>query len=553
MDIYKPKAIVSRYYTILFTLPNWQVLATILLIAGLIVILSMGERSSLLVLNSLLVFITLRMYSWIYKHSVFHKAKRSIGMSLATLVYSSIFALITGKNLVAIVSSVTMLTVVIMGLDGTSLMRSIIPLTPVCTTLFVAYFLNYYSKSEIVVSLLFVFILVFIDLLIYLYLSRRRIKQYSLPDLGTMFLRNWLDKKTDIEEVFDQVGEIHSVCPRIIELGDLALVYTDVHYGPFSNIGSSRLPILLTDAFKKTRFKSVLTLHGLGSHDRNIASSNQTNKYVEELVKSLISNNGNCLLYKGAFSIRNDEWQLLSIVFDKLSIIIISRPRKGIDDLPYDIQLEYGLKAHNRGLGSIVILDSHNWELQEEPDLNSLRELLDQALNKIEEYMNKEPVEVLHKHKCFESRAPGLVNGYGCIICLSGEGKQEVCILYLRGNNMKPGARDSLLKSMEPLGAPYMEVLTNDEHSETGTRAHIAYIPVHDSHNLLRDIENISMELKKVEYSRGARLYSYRLDLKLMGSSVDLIKKQLGPSLRESSILLLLYVFSTPLILSILI
>ncbi|MEM0224640.1 MAG: DUF2070 family protein [Desulfurococcaceae archaeon] len=553
MDIYRPKAIVSKYYTILFTLPNWQILAAILMATGLVVVLSMGKYALLILLNSLLVFVTLHVYSKIFKQSVFHKIKRLIGMSLAILVYTSIFSLLTNKVLVAIVSSVTMLAVVVMGLDGTSSLRITIPTAPPCITLLVAYFLGYYTIFQVVVGLLLVFALVFLDLLIYSFMSRRKIDHYSLPDLGTLFLRNWLDRRTDIEKAFDQIGEIQYVNPRIIELGDLALIYTDVHYGPFSNIGSSRLPIVLTDAFKKIGYRNILTLHGLGSHDRNIASSYYTSKYVEELVKSLVSNDGKRLLYKGAFSVKNSDWQLIGIVFDKLSFIVVSRPGKGIDDLPYGIQLEYELKARNRGLGDIVILDAHNWELQEEPDLDDLRKLLDITLGKIEEYQKREPVEVLYRYKCFESNAPGLVSGYGCIVCISGENREEACILYLRGNNMKPGARDSLLKAMKNIGTAYVEVITNDEHSETGTRAHIAYIPVHDSRDLVRDVENASMEIRNIKPLTGARIYNCRMNLKLMGNSVDLIKKQLSPSLRESSVLLLFYVFGTPLILSFLI
>ncbi|MEM4490798.1 MAG: hypothetical protein QXK41_06555, partial [Desulfurococcaceae archaeon] len=109
MDIYRPKAIVSKYYTILFTLPNWQILAAILMATGLVVVLSMGKYALLILLNSLLVFATLHVYSKIFKQSVFHKIKRLIGMSLAILVYTSIFSLLTNKVLVAIVSSVTML------------------------------------------------------------------------------------------------------------------------------------------------------------------------------------------------------------------------------------------------------------------------------------------------------------------------------------------------------------------------------------------------------------------------------------------------------------
>jgi len=119
----------------------------------------------------------------------------------------------------------------------------------------------------------------------------------------------------------------------------------------------------------------------------------------------------------------------------------------------------------------------------------------------------------------------------------------------MRGNNAKPGLRDMLIEKLRPLGVDYYEVLTNDEHTETGTRARITYIPVHESSQLLGDIEKASFELSREEWIQNAFLYTTRLELKLMGSGIDAIKKQLASSLKESSILLLLYVFATPILL----
>ncbi|MEM0059672.1 MAG: DUF2070 domain-containing protein, partial [Desulfurococcaceae archaeon] len=111
MNLYKPKAMVSKYYMVLFTLPNWQILASILIVTGLIVIFSMGIYASLLVINSLLVFTILYIYSKLCKDTVFHKIKRIVGLALTILVYSSIYTGLTSKTLIGVVSSSTMLTV----------------------------------------------------------------------------------------------------------------------------------------------------------------------------------------------------------------------------------------------------------------------------------------------------------------------------------------------------------------------------------------------------------------------------------------------------------
>lgn len=549
MEIYKPKTPISKYYIILFSLPRWQYLAIILLSFGIILLLFMRWFSLPLLFNSIMVFMTLKLYSSINKGSVFYKLKRIVGLSLAVLVYTSIYTAITGDTLISLTSSTALLVVVILGLEGTFTPRYLVAVTPPISSLLVSYILDFYSMERLLIGLLLVFAIAFINVAIYVYMSRRRVNGYSIPDLGTLFLKNWLDRRTEIERVFENLGEYQYVNPRIIEFGDLLVIYADVHYGPFSNVGSSKLPNLLKEAFRKLGYSHLIPLHGLGSHDRNIVSSKHVSEYVEQLTKTFISGLKERLLYHGSFILENDEWRVLGLIFDKVSVLMVSRPRGGIDDLPYSIQLEYELKARSMGLGDVIIIDTHNCELENEPDLVKLRDLIDISLLEISKLKKIEPVDVKYKYKCFEAEAPGLVNNEACILCISGDERSEACLVYLRGNNMKPGVRDLILEEAKVLGISTIEVLTNDEHSETGTRAHIAYIPVHESANLLRAIRLNALELKESKYGKTAWLYTCRMDLKLMGGSITEIKQQLTTSIKESAFLLLAYVFLTPLVL----
>lgn len=552
VDVYKPRTVVSRYYTVLFSLPKWQVLTAILLAIGVLVVLFMGSRAIPLILNTVFVHLVLYAYSLVNNSTVFYKAKRRIGLALAILVYTAVYTVLTRDPWIPIISSTTMLVVVILGLDGTSRPRYIVAVAPPLLTLLSSWILGYYNYLKLLVGTIVVLTLAFIDMAIYAFMARRKINGYPLPDLGTMFLQNWLDRKTSIEKAFDELGEIQYVYPRIMEFKELLLIYTDVHYGPFSNIGSSRLPIQLSETLKKLGYRYILALHGLGSHDRNIASSRHVELFLDEIVKSITSNSRTPIYYHGAFKKTHASWEALTIVFDKLSLVLISRPGEGIDDLPYNLQVEYELKTRERGLGDLVLIDTHNWELErefEEKDILELKQLLDEVVDTIAEYRKRPPTPIQYKYKCFKSSAPGLVEGECCILCMRGEGRESVCILYMRGNNAKPGLRNILIEKLRPLGVDYYEVLTNDEHTETGTRARITYIPVHESSQLLGDIEKASFELSREEWIQNAFLYTTRLELKLMGSGIDAIKKQLASSLKESSILLLLYVFATPILL----
>ncbi|MEM4717641.1 MAG: DUF2070 family protein [Desulfurococcaceae archaeon] len=548
MKTYKPKAIVSKYYMVLFTLPKWQILVFVFMVISILLVILLGEISIPLLVNSLLVTLFYKIYAELSEETIFYKWKRIVGLSLAILVYTVVFTIATGSSLIAVVSSTTLLIVVTLGLDGTAVSKYVLSTLPPMFTLGLSYSINFYSRQDVVIGVFTIFILVMVDALMYIYMSRRKILNYTFPELGTLFLQNWLDRRTNIEKAFDEIGEVQYVNPRLVELGDLVLVYTDVHYGPFSNIGSSTLPDVLIEVFRDVGVNNIISLHGLGSHDRNIVSSVYKDKFINELVKTYINSEKTELYYHGAFKLEHKKWNLLGIVFDKLSFIIVSRPGSGIDDLPYEIQLEFELKSRSMGLHDLIILDSHNWELTEKLDLNGLREALDMALDEIKKHKSRTPVKVRYRYQCFETIAPGLVNGYGCIACITGDNREEVCVIYLRGNNMKPGVRDLVLQKASILNTDLIEVITNDEHSETGTRSHIVYIPIHDSPELLETIENNCSLITRKPYSEVAWLYNCRMDLKLMGDSIDYIIKELSISVKETAILLFTYVFLTPFV-----
>jgi putative membrane protein len=114
---------------------------------------------------------------------------------------------------------------------------------------------------------------------------------------------------------------------------------------------------------------------------------------------------------------------------------------------------------------------------------------------------------------------------------------------------MKPRVRDLVLEHAKALGIHLVEVITNDEHSETGIRPSITYIPVHESSEMLKAIQEKSLELLKTQPSAGAWLYVLRLNTKLMGEAAECLEELLGSSIREAAALLLSYVCLTPLVL----
>lgn len=553
MRLYRPNTAIGRYYSVLFSLPHWEILAVVFIVIAAAALISLGVNALPFLLNSLIVIVVLEAYRVLYPYTVFHKLKRIMGLSLTTLIYALIYNLVLRDWVLAVAASSTIVIAVLQGLDGTKWWRYIVAALPAGASIAISLWLTapVTLRGELSRAIILLLLFSLADFIIYLAMGRHRINGYRAPDLGTLFLQNWLERRKNIEEVFDKLSTHENVHPRIVFLGDLAVVYTDLHYGPFSNTGSSELPGELSSLLSKLGYTAV-TLHGFGSHDRNLASSRYLGEYLKKIYTTVMDAEREELRYHGALRLRGDDgWETLTLVFDRLSIVFVSRPGKGIDDIPYNLHLHYNVVARKKGLGDVVFIDSHNWEKQEEFHIDALAELIEETVNKALELKKSRPsVEVLSRYKCIKTNAPGLINGDSCIIEVTGEGRERVILLYLRGNNMEPGLRDRLVEALRGItGADHVEVFTNDEHSETGIRSSLAYVPVHESPELVRDILEATRGLMTEPYERGAQYSSSRFDIKVMGYTASLLEKLLKDTYLEATVLLVSYAFILPLLL----
>ncbi len=552
MGLYRPKTAVGKYYSILFSLPHWKILAASIIGVLLLTVALLRDESIPFITNTIITLVVLEVYRRITKNTVFHKLKRRVGLSLTVLIYSLINYVLLRDWRVSTISSAILLTIVIQGLDGTRWWRYIVAVLPPLVTLLLIDQAILEFPSIYISSLSFsLLLIVLLDLTVYAVMGRHRINGFKAPDLGSLFLRNWLNGDREIEKVFDSLGVYHNVTSYILRTNSFALLYTDLHYGPFSNTGSSQLPLLIRDAYSKLGL-DVYLLHGFGSHDRNIASSKYVKDYLSRLETVILEDCEEELKYHGSFKARSrDYWEITGIVFDKVAFLIVSRPVKGIDDLPYELQVEYALKAKNLGLGDVILVDAHNWERQEEMDFEELGEALEESLGLVEKMRSRRPEKPLIKHLCFKTDAPGLIDGEACLLQIWSLNYERLVLLLLRGNNMEPGLRDTLVELIRnSLGGEVIaEVLTNDEHTETGIRANITYIPVHYSDSLRRDLEAQLERFKNIEPGGKLCVIKENLNVKLLGDSAFQLEQLVRKSYVESALLLIAYAFLTPVLL----
>jgi len=538
---------INSYYRALFGLPRTSyIILSALLFLG-IVYITLGRNSIPILIYYSILTITLIIYSRIVR-TVFKPVRRILGLALATMIFSYIISLIFNDCVLGIVSSISMFVIPLIGLDGFKASRYIYSVTPSTLTLMILSMLNFITPIYLYKYLLIIGVLIAIDVAIYMYLSRYKVEEYSAPQLGTLFLQNWLESWTDIDHVFGDLGESIKVSPRIIGNDKISIVYTDIHYGPFSNIGSSLLPMYM-ERDSNERGRDVIILHGMGSHERNISSIKDTRVFVEQLI-GMMEGRGVPQKYYGAFKIRGeDNWEVLGLVFSNISLLFISRPVYGIDDLPYVLQEEVEKRSMEMGLGDVVLIDSHNWEMQREFKIDGLRKLLDEALKRIMEIRSREPVDPVVKIVSSRVEASGIIGGVVRLIEISGvDARDRVLLIYFRGNNMTPYLRNEILSSVvkKTRGEAYVEVVTNDEHSETGVLPGVAYVPVQNSKEI---VENIKAMVDKLSGMRGYNGLNYireTLETRVLGSNAYRFMELLEKTYFKTAALLLSYLMLSP-------
>ena len=542
MEKYKPESSVSKYYSILFSLPRDRTIVVVYFIIELLYITAylLTRSPSLLVstLYSLLLLITLLVYSNLTK-SVFKRLRRSIGLALFVQISSSLAGFI--DPIIGLILGESLAVLAVLGIDGTSIPRYLVPLIPGLVVICI----SYTCSSAYMITLL---IPILLDYLNYIIMSMDRINGVKSPDLGSLFLQNFLEKTLDIEKYFIKLSEPRTVKPRLLKSCSSALIYTDIHYGPFSNVGSSELPSMIRSLAGKT-VSDVIILHGAGSHDRNIPVRRLARNYASKIIGELVSvENWASLKYSGWLRIKGgDGWDLVIHKFDKLFLILVSR-NKGIDDLPYELQEYVEAKASEYGLDAILV-DCHNHEKEAEMDTESLKVLLGEAIANLSrsraEYTNPKIRSITLKAK-----APGLINNEVTLIEISNEGK-PFYIIYMPGNNMAPGGRHRVkeyLSDKTGLSPDHFEVLTNDEHRETGIRAGEPYLPVHVTDELLQTIGKGLEVLSREKYCEELHYKKFEYETRLMNHYAWKLLDSLKRGFVKNTILIILYLALSPII-----
>jgi len=304
------------------------------------------------------------------------------------------------------------------------------------------------------------------------------------------FLTDWLEgRNQELESYLTELGietEIDAAAFAFRKKGTnnppkAIVLVSNLHPGPFLNIGSSVMPFLF-ESIMERRFGGVAIVpHGVSGHELNLVSQEQNERIVSWVLSNLAESP-----YVGLATpvdrSTNEVATATSQVFDGCALVTMTTAPLDMEDVPSELATNLAGLTHGK-FRSLALIDAHNCLTG--PITMSAQKvgaLQEAALASLQVSSQERPMPF--KIGAAHTRPPefNLKQGYGpggiSAIVVDVEGKRfaYVCI---DGNNMIRGLREKILTVLPDLGLDGGEIMTTDTHMVNGVvPARMGYHPV---------------------------------------------------------------------------
>jgi putative membrane protein len=308
-----------------------------------------------------------------------------------------------------------------------------------------------------------------VPVLFTLALRRRRTSLgYNAVRLFQAFMKTWAnDDAAELETIIDAHASVAKVSTKLLRFrqddGDTFVILPGVHPGPFYPVGSYNLPGLVSRSFEG--LGRVLTLHGPGGHESNLATNASTKRYVEDLrnfAETIQPMAGEARI-QGPLVAKIGKATASASAFGKNLLLAISFAPYGSDDLESEAGRRLAAIAESQGYDALLV-DAHN-------SIDDGREQLDlkdegwTALIQGAKESSPEQFRIGYAH----SKEIGLAassdlttNGIALML-LEVDGTKWALVLA-DANNAVPGLRESVSRALESAGYRLLEYCTSDSH-----------------------------------------------------------------------------------------
>ena len=344
----------------------------------------------------------------------------------------------------------------------------------------------------------------------------------SVIDLFRAFLTVFLDMKNrPLEDYLERLGVTANITVSVLAFRrrghsktKAVIVVSNFHPGPFLNVGSSVLPMLIQDKVQAETDGVAMVPHGVSGHEHNIVSQSENQKIVQH-VTGLLARGQRVVTASRMIRSSMGNASATCQAFGGFGLVTLTTSPRDMEDIPIEVSSE--LHRDLLGLEHLALIDSHNsinelkpMTSQDSQDLiASGRRVMEQA-----EREKQHPFRVgASKLKLTEFTLDQGIGPCGISVILTEVDGSRSGYVTIDGNNMKAGLREEILDVLRPMGINEAEVMTTDTHMVSGrVSTRLGYHPVGEAINqnvLLLRLESAvrdaleDLEDSEVEWNSG--------------------------------------------------
>jgi len=388
---------------------------------------------------------------------------------------------------------------------------------------------------KIIVSMGFFLLLAFIITEVPLRIASS-IADVPAIDITRGFIFAWTEKIYDIlESVFGRISVKRKIPIGVIKVEredgkTLNIVISNIHPGPFLNVGSANLPFYISEYFRKHANYDAVVLHGTCSHSENLPSKRELEKFAQHLIELCRENKATGTI---SFPIRRkvSEYTFVWQRFDNSIITIISRSPLEMDDIDLSVGIAFREILRSLGYDGLLV-DAHNSLIRPgEIDTIKLGERASEIiLQEVKEFSKTgigELSTIVTKVgwfniKCEElSIKDGMGPGGIWVIILEANDKKFAYVI-IDSNNLYAGMREAIReKILQEVAITDLEVLTTDTHIVNAISPKEGAYPLMDQNKLrpiVSCIKHAIIEAIKATKKAKASFIIREIELKVLGT-----------------------------------
>lgn len=310
----------------------------------------------------------------------------------------------------------------------------------------------------------------------------------SLINLFRAFLTVFLDMKNQpLEKYLEELGVVENIGVSVLAFKrrndsttKAVMVVSNFHPGPFLNVGSSVLPMLIQSMVEAETKAVAMIPHGVSGHEHNVVSQSENRKVVQHVSKLLVKGHRAATASRMIRSSIGNASATCQ-AFGKCGLVTLTISPKDMEDIPLEVSSV--LHKNLFDFDHLALIDSHNCIDELKPmTAQDSYDLIASGRNALQQAARGEqrPFRVgASKLKLTEFSLDQGIGPCGLsVILIDLEGFLSA-YLTIDGNNMKAGLREETLEMMKRMGINEGEVMTTDNHMVSGkVSTRLGYHPV---------------------------------------------------------------------------